>query len=64
MNEKTIATIALRDGEYDRLQQTLEDAARLVKMAADQGADLAVLPEDDQSVTPARRLISPPCYGA
>jgi predicted amidohydrolase len=45
VNEKTIATIALRDGEYDRLQQTLEDAARLVKLAADQGADLAVLPE-------------------
>ena len=45
MNEKTIAIIALRDGEYDSLQQTLEDAARLVKLSAAQGADLVVLPE-------------------
>jgi predicted amidohydrolase len=45
VNEKTIATLALRDGEYDNLQQTLDEAARLVAQAADQGADLAVLPE-------------------
>lgn len=45
MNEKTIATIALRDGEYHSLQETLEDAANLVALAAAQGADLVVLPE-------------------
>jgi predicted amidohydrolase len=45
VNEKTIATVALRDGEYGSFQQTLEDATRLVTLAASQGADLAVLPE-------------------
>jgi predicted amidohydrolase len=45
VNEKTIATIALRDGEYDSLQQTLDEAARLVKLSAAQGVDLVVLPE-------------------
>lgn len=45
MNEKTIATIALRDGECDSFQQTLDEAARLVADAAQQGADLVVLPE-------------------
>jgi predicted amidohydrolase len=45
LNERTIATIALRDGDYDDLSQTLDDAARLVELAASQGADLVVLPE-------------------
>lgn len=45
MNEKTIAAIALRDGEYDSFEQTLADASRLVQQAALQGADLIVLPE-------------------
>lgn len=45
MNEKTIATIALRDGEYEGFHQTLAEAARLIGDAARQGADLVVLPE-------------------
>lgn len=45
MNEKTIAAIALRDGEYDSFEQTLADASRLVQQAALQGTDLVVLPE-------------------
>ena len=45
MNEKTIATIALRDGGFANLQETLEEAARWLELAAAQGADLAVLPE-------------------
>lgn len=45
MNEKTIATIALRDGAYATLQETLAEAARWLEFAAAQGADLAVLPE-------------------
>jgi predicted amidohydrolase len=45
VNEKTIATLALRDGEYDTLQETLSDATHLVKEAARQGAELLVLPE-------------------
>ena len=44
MNEKTIATVALRE-EYSDLQAVLRDAAHWVEAAADQGADLAVLPE-------------------
>lgn len=44
MNEKTIATVALRDG-LTSFQQTLQEAARWVEEAAAQGADLAVLPE-------------------
>lgn len=44
MNEKTIATIALRD-RYTDLNAILRDAAQWVTMAAAQGADLAVLPE-------------------
>ena len=45
MNERTISTVALRDGEYDDLSQTLNDAARLVELAASQGAELVVFPE-------------------
>ncbi|SEB50027.1 carbon-nitrogen hydrolase family protein [Terriglobus roseus] len=45
MNEKTIAAIALRNGEYEDFHQTLTEAARLVEDAARQGADLVVLPE-------------------
>ena len=45
MNEKTIATVALRDEGFDTLQQTLQEASRWVESAAAQGAHLAVLPE-------------------
>ncbi len=45
MNEKTIATIALRDGGYASLQETLHDAAQSLELAAARGAHLAVLPE-------------------
>ena len=45
MNKKTIATVALRDGEFATLQQTLQEAARWVEVAALQGASLTVLPE-------------------
>src|ERR1700691_4071236 len=45
MNEKTIATIALRDEGFGDLQETLLEAARWVEVAAAQGAHLAVLPE-------------------
>jgi hypothetical protein len=44
MNEKTIATISLREGFSD-LQSILREAAHWVKIAATQGAQLAVLPE-------------------
>lgn len=45
MNEKTIATIALRDEGFANLQETLREAARWLELAAAQGAHLAVLPE-------------------
>jgi len=45
VNEKTIATIALRDGGFASLQETLREAAQWVELAAAQGAHLAVLPE-------------------
>lgn len=45
MNEKTIATIALRNDSFANLQETLQEAARWLEFAAAQGADLAVLPE-------------------
>ena len=45
MNEKTIATIALRDGGFPDLQAVLREAAHWVEAASLQGADLAVLPE-------------------
>jgi hypothetical protein len=44
MNEKNIATISLREGFLD-LHSILKEAAHWVKVAAAQGADLAVLPE-------------------
>lgn len=44
MNEKTFATVALKE-EYSGFQAVLRDAAHWVKAAADQGADLVVLPE-------------------
>lgn len=44
MNEKTIATIALRD-DFRSFEETLREAARWVEMAAAQGVQLAVLPE-------------------
>ncbi|WP_353069014.1 carbon-nitrogen hydrolase family protein [Tunturibacter empetritectus] len=45
MNEKTIATIALRDHCFADLQAVLREAAHWVEAASLQGADLAVLPE-------------------
>lgn len=45
MNEKTIATIALRDEGFATLDETLREAVRWVELAAAQGANLAVLPE-------------------
>jgi predicted amidohydrolase len=45
MNEKTIATIALRDGGFADLQAVLREAAHWVEAAAARGANLAVLPE-------------------
>ena len=45
MNEKTIATIALREGCSANFQETLREAARWLELAAAQGAHLAVLPE-------------------
>jgi len=45
VNEKTIATIALRDEGYANLHETLQEAARWLELAAAQGADLAMLPE-------------------
>jgi hypothetical protein len=45
VNEKTIATIALRDGGFANFQETLREAAQWVELAAAQGAHLAVLPE-------------------
>jgi hypothetical protein len=45
MNEKTIATISLRDGNFADLEAVLREAAEGVQAAATLGADLAVLPE-------------------
>ena len=45
MNEKTIATVALRDSSFADLEAVLKEAAHWVEVAAAQGADLAVLPE-------------------
>jgi predicted amidohydrolase len=45
MNEKSIAAVPLRDGEYESLGATFADASRLIEIAAHQGADLVVLPE-------------------
>ena len=45
MNEKTIATIALRDGGFANLDETLREAACWLERAAAQGVHLAVLPE-------------------
>jgi predicted amidohydrolase len=45
MNEKTIATVALREGGFSNLQEILVEAARWVEVAASEGASLAVLPE-------------------
>lgn len=45
MDEKTIATVALRDAIFADLEAVLKKAAHWVEIAAAQGADLAVLPE-------------------
>jgi len=45
VNEKTIATIALKDECFATLDETFREAARWVELAAAQGAHLAVLPE-------------------
>src|SRR3569833_3022788 len=45
MNEKTIATVALKDQGLTTFQETLREAARWIEVAAEQGAHLAVLPE-------------------
>lgn len=44
MNEKTISTIGLKEG-MATFDETLREAARWLELAAEQGADLAVLPE-------------------
>jgi hypothetical protein len=46
MNEKTIAAIALSNRDYPSLAAKLDEAVKWVEIAAVQGADLAVLPED------------------
>ena len=45
MNEKTIATIALKDGGYADMHAVLREAVQWVEAAAAGGANLAVLPE-------------------
>lgn len=45
MNEKTIAALALRNGEYDSFDRTLADAAHWLTEAGRQSVDLVVLPE-------------------
>lgn len=45
MNEKSIATIALRDQGFADFPAVLKDAAHWIEAASAQGADLAVLPE-------------------
>jgi hypothetical protein len=45
VNEKTIATIALKGEGSANFQETLLEAARWLELAAAQGAHLAVLPE-------------------
>ncbi len=45
MNKKAIATIALPDEGLFSLQQTMEEAAGWLQVAAAEGAQLAVLPE-------------------
>jgi len=45
VNEKTIATVALSEGRFSNLEETLHEAARWIEFAAAQGAHLAVLPE-------------------
>jgi hypothetical protein len=45
VNEKTIATVALSEGGFSNLQETLCEAARWIEFVAAQGAHLAVLPE-------------------
>lgn len=45
MNEKTVATIALKESGYADLAEVLHDAAHWLEVAANHGADLAVLPE-------------------
>ena len=59
MNEKTIATIALRDGSFPDLQAVLREAAYWVEAASLQGADLAVLPETI-NLLPQNALSAPP----
>ncbi len=44
MNERTIATISLRE-QYDDFAATVRDAGRWIRQAAADGAHLAVLPE-------------------
>jgi Carbon-nitrogen hydrolase len=45
VNERTIATIALKDEGFASLDETLREAARWLELAAAQGVHLAVLPE-------------------
>lgn len=45
MNEKTIAAISLSCHDYPSFEAKLVEAARWVELAANQGAQLAVLPE-------------------
>lgn len=45
MREKTIAAVALENRDYPSFEAKLAEAARWVSFAAQQGADLVVLPE-------------------
>lgn len=58
MNEKTIATVAL-SGRAKNFQETLEEAAHWVAVAAKQGAQLAVLPETINLLHNEKRAVPP-----
>lgn len=45
MNERTLAAVSLSNRDFPSFQAKIEDAARWVRLAAKQGADLVVLPE-------------------
>jgi hypothetical protein len=58
MNEKTIATVAL-SGQAKNFQETLEEASHWVAVAAEQGAQLAVLPETINRLHNEKRSVPP-----
>ncbi len=45
MNEKTIAAISVSNRDFPNFEAKLEETARWLELAANQGAELAVLPE-------------------